>query len=403
MISADKPIRNLARRREFFTCVLGALLFVVGGSIFYVQPIFSAAFSRDLHLPASAIGLIDSLETGSLALAAIGMAFALRRFGPAFILGSAVVVAVGNLATGFMPNEASLAVVRTFTALFGEGPLLAYSFVVIGKMRRPERGFGIATATAVACGTAAIQPILQIRLLGDGASMAIAVFLSIPAVLLLLIVLRKPDMVSMRGILERASVPTLDPSGVSKSGFVSRLLIGQLIWSAAPGLVWPFAAQYAHQAGAKDTDIVLAFSIANVLGLLGAVVPALAGARISYRAGIIAGSTGLALVALLLSFASNTFALTACFAGFIIFWCVGQIYQPAQLVASDRVGRSAALVPVVQLAGSTAGTALGGLAIREFGIQILPIFCVVAVAIATPLFFTVPRSRGVALSQTRSG
>lgn len=331
------------------------------------------------------------------------MAVALRRFGPAFILGSAVVVAVGNLATGFMPNEQSLAVVRAFTALLGEGPLLAYSFVVFGKMQRPERGFGVAVGAAVICGIIAIQPVLQIRLLGDGASLGIYAFLAIPAIVLLLIVLMAPEMFSMRGILERASSSTLNASAGSSGALATRLLSGQLIWAAAPGFIWPFAAQYAHQAGVKEADIVVAFSIANVVGLLGAVVPAIAGARISHRTGIIAGSVGLAAAALLLTFSTNIVALTACFAMFISFWCVGQIYQPALLVASDRNGRSAALVPVVQLAGMAAGTALGGLAIRGFGIHALPIFCVVAVGIATPLFFLMPRSGVITLLESQNG
>ena len=326
------------------------------------------------------------------------MAFVLRRFGPAFILGGTIAVAIGNIATGLMPSEQGLAAVRAITALFGEGPLLAYSFVVLGKMKRPERGFAVALAAAVICGTAAIQPALEIGSMGDGASLAIYTILTIPTALLLVIVLRWPHTISMRGILERASAPMLDVSNAAKSSFITRLLIGQLIWAAAPGIFWPFAAQYAHQAGAKEADIIAAFSIANIVGLMGAVGPAIAGSRVGYHAGIIAGSAGLAIAAFSMSFSTNVINLTACFAAFIIFWSVGQIYQPALLVASDRSGRSAALVPVVQLAGLAAGTAIGGFVIRALEIQALPMFCIVAVAIATPLFFIMRPGKRVAVA-----
>jgi predicted MFS family arabinose efflux permease len=382
--------RRADQRRERLICALGAVLFAMGGSIFYVQPAFSAAFGSALRLSARDVGMVDSLETASLAFAAIVMAIAPGRFGLKLMMVSAATVACGNLLSGLMPNVYALAALRCFTGLIGEGPLSAYAFVILGRMARPERGFGVASTLIALCGTLALQPSLQAHWAGYGASLVLFAVLVVPAIALLYAVIKLPA----TGEPHREGAP----SGSARSGerhaktglwafnsITLRLLVGQAIWAAAPGLLWPFTAQMAGRSGLGGRVELAALSMSTIFGLSGIVIPAVLGKNANYRTAICAASVGLAGAACLIFVASSLLALAAGFALFIVFWNMGQIYQPALLLSVDRSGRGASLIPVVQLAGMAAGTALGGLAIQRWGIPAIPISCVAALALSTPL------------------
>lgn len=377
------------RRRDRLICALGAVLFTMGGGIFYVQPAFSAAFASALKLSAREVGIVDSLETGSLAMAAILMAIAPKRFGLKLMMVSVATVAIGNLLSGLMPDVYSLAALRSITGLIGEGPLNAYSFVILGRMARPERGFGVALTLIALCGTLALQPSLQFHGAGYGATLLIFAALAMPAIGLLMAVMRlKPVGAQPRPIIAKTKVRI--------SGSITvRLLVGQLIWAAAPGMLWPFTAQMADRSGLHESVVMAALSISTIFGLSGMVIPAILGKDTNHRSAIVAASLGISIAACLIYNASGLPSLAIGYALFILFWSMGQIYQPALLVSVDRSGRGASLISVVQLAGMAIGTALGGLAIQWWGIRAIPIACIGTIALSMPLFFA--RSPATAL------
>ena len=368
-------------RSEAFDTLLGSALFTTGCGILYVMPVYSAAVAVLLHLSSQQTGLLDGLETASLGVASILIGLAPGLLRPRLLIISALICACGNLLVGFMPDFRSLMQLRVLTGLFGEGPLYAYSFVVLSALRRPERGFGIALTIVSLVTALATAPLAWTDWAGSGASLVVFGVLAMPTVLLL--------------AWATLEVPPGPAAAVALSGSSSRmtglrpfarLLLAQATWFMAPGLFWAFAVQAAQQAGAGSYAIDEAVSFAWIIGIGGSVLPVLFSGRLDYRVGIVAATCGLCISVFLLPLARHPGMLLASFSGFILFWNVAGVYQPALISSVDRNGQASMLVPAAQLGGMAVGSALGGAAVGWLGLGSLPELCAGLALIATPLF-----------------
>lgn len=371
---------------ELFGLMLGGLLSVLGSGFAFVMPVYSMATAATLHLSPVQIGLVDSLETVAAVPAAILISLAAGHIGPRLMIGAAAAVALGDLIVVLMWNFPSLVVLRFATALFGEGPCSAYAFVVLGRLRRPERGYGVGLTSVALVSSAAMHPALQFGWAGDGASLSLFGCLAIFGMMLL-------AFASQRSAAMRTdSICSMEPNcppegvGVSRLPWLARLLTAQTAWAISPGIIWPFAAQLARHAGAQPDAIDAAFVISPIIGLTGALIPVFANGWISDRLGIAVGSLGFASTALLVPLGHDPIVLAGLFSSLILFWSLAQTFQPAMVALIDRSGRSAALIPVAQLAGFALGTAFGGIVNERLGIDALPSLSAAIALLATPLF-----------------
>jgi hypothetical protein len=172
--------------------------------------------------------------------------------------------------------------------------------------------------------------------------------------------------------------------GAKRYGAVD-LLAAQAIWFAGPGVFWAFADRAGATMGYREALIGRALSVASLAGLAGCFAPILVGDRWGRLKPIGLATAGVCLSVALFQGVHHPAALFVGLAGFMLFWNVAGVYQPALIGACDRSGRAPAFVPISQLLGQAGGPALAGLIVDRLGTGALTgavtAFCVLGAAL----------------------
>ena len=367
--------------------LVGALLCLAGSGIFYLMPGYVGAATRLYTLTASQAGALSGGESLTIGVAALICAWMIGHMDRRLLIACALVTLVGNALTSFMPNFPALMALRLATGFFGEGPLYASSYAVLGLALKPDRAFGCAVLVSAAAGSAALAaqgPLLALGLSG----------------LLLPVILAGVAFIAVAGWLPKLGGDRAETTASPTSNIPALWLLASIaVWFGAPGFFWAFADTIGVQRGVPEALVDQALALSTLIGLVGLLAPVVLADRFGRTAPMIL-ATGAVIASAWLSVAASGFSLLASAVSlFYVAWNVVSVYQLAALSSADDSGRYAGLGATAQLAGLSAGPLIGGLLLDRMGLAAVT-GCVAAFAGGGLVCFLAARARSAPVSQT---
>ena len=246
-----------------------AVMVLLGGvSVFgfNIQPMYLGALADHLGYSPQQLGLIAGLEITGSALAGIAATFWVRRWPWRRVCFAALLaLALGNAASIFVEDFATLIAVRFLTGFFGMGSSFALSIAALSGTRNTERNFSVTVVAQVSFGIAGFA--LLPRVIETVGTAGVFLPLAATAIALLPFLRLLPD----GGTSERAA----SSHGARVSPFGIWLALGcQAAWYLGVGGVWAFVERMGAEAGIDAVSIGNALALGMALGLSGAFLAA---------------------------------------------------------------------------------------------------------------------------------
>jgi predicted MFS family arabinose efflux permease len=367
------------------TIAAAALVTSVGALFFNLMPLLVGALADERGYGEAQLGVFAAAGLAGVTLATATTPFWVRRVR----WRRTIRVASGVAAAGY----ALAAVVATHAALVacmvGVGVAVAVAYApalaCIADTRDPDRSFGVTVFLQVTLGAVCAMAVSGI----EAAWGVAGILRSLGAMTLSSLLLAHwiPD----RG---RAHEADTGASGTRRSSIGVLLgLLGILVFYLAVVGVWGFLELIGNAAGVADDHVVVAITLALLVGGLGALTAAVLSQRISQPVGIAIGSIALVLSFLALHVGEGYAAYLASTIGMNAAWNFGVSYQMALVAVLDVTGRFTVLVTAATGVGGMLGPALAGLLASEgsYGPVLAMGACATAVSLA--LFLLAARAR----------
>lgn len=326
-----------------------------------LSPLIAVSFASEFDFGIGRAGVLVALGQSGVALSAFGVLPFLPRLdrkqvGIAGALLAAICLALTGFATGF-------GLVLALQISMGIGAGLCYSCAnsALAYARLPERAFGIVTIAWMLVGAAmmALGPTLH------DVWPKVGLYLGMAAAELLCIVfiMRLPDVRKLpKDIGSTEPDETVSLSGPRISSVTAALLVGALgLLAFGNAMIWTFAASMGERAGLAAPFTATFLGLSQLIGLIGAGVSTVLGARINKMWLI-----GLAVVILALgNLLAGTAASPAPFiAGFLAinaaFFCVTPLLLALAAELDTSSGRLVVLAGGASLVAGAMAPAVGG-------------------------------------------
>jgi predicted MFS family arabinose efflux permease len=335
----------------------GIFMGVMGGEVFIVQPGFVQGMVEYLRFSEPQAGFIASAEMTGFAVTTLLMTFLAQRIHWRRALVAFIALAVaGNLAS-LLPREAGLFAVTRFIAGLGCGGIVSLGFASLGLSSRPDRHFGFMIMWSGVYGAVVLfaMPTLY-RVAGmDGALWFFAVFalLGLPFV---------PWLPGSGSQHATAGTVSVDPGWADRS----LALAAMFFYFLAQGIVWAYLFRIAIDAGIPEQAAANGLTVAQLGGVLGALVPALVGARFG-RAPMLFLAIACGIAPLLFFLHGGLTVVLYGVAVFIYNYGFNKThpYLLATMATFDRTGRVVVYAVALQTLGLAVGPAIGGLLVGD--------------------------------------
>lgn len=334
--------------------IRAACIFIAAASIIVigVQPIFIGLLTERLTLTLLQQSWTMSAEMCGSIVGTLFYVPMLRFLGPRTIaLSTSLVLLFANVATATVTELDMLLVLRCISGVCS-GILYSYAIYCLGRMKGPDRSFGILlfVQTALFSSSAVILPLVAEWKGFTGAIYYLVAWF----VLLCLVCFCLPAKQS-----EEDKIVSREPllSGLTLIGVCS--LLGMLFLQLSIYSLWGFVDGIASDAGVAPVDIGWAISIGLLGGLPGAALPSIAGRHLGRMPMILLGS--LAVLGAIYMFATRIHvASDLAIAVFLMNfgWNLALSYYMSSVVTHDPTGRLTKIVGVVQVASAAAAPTL---------------------------------------------
>lgn len=317
-----------------------------------MQPIFIGLLTERLTLTLLQQSWTMSAEMCGSIVGTLFYVPMLRFLGPRTIaLSTSLVLLFANVATATVTELDMLLVLRCISGVCS-GILYSYAIYCLGRMKGPDRSFGILlfVQTALFSSSAVILPLVAEWKGFTGAIYYLVAWF----VLLCLVCFCLPAKQS-----EEEKIVSREPllSGLTLIGVCS--LLGMLFLQLSIYSLWGFVDGIASDAGVAPVDIGWAISIGLLGGLPGAALPSIAGRHLGRMPMILLGS--LAVLGAIYMFATRIHvASDLAIAVFLMNfgWNLALSYYMSSVVTHDPTGRLTKIVGVVQVASAAAAPTL---------------------------------------------
>ncbi|WP_460136142.1 MFS transporter [Pseudomonas sp. S1_E04] len=336
------------------TIIRAACIFIAAVSIIVigVQPIFIGLLTERLTLTLLQQSWTMSAEMCGSIIGTLLYVPMLRFLWPRTIaLSTSLVLLFANVATATVTEFDMLLVLRCLSGVCS-GILYSYAIYCLGRMKGPDRSFGILlfVQTALFASSAVILPLVAEWKGFSGAIYYLVAWF----VLLCLMCFCLPTKQS-----EEDKIVSREPllSGLTLIGVCS--LLGMLFLQLSIYSLWGFVEGIASDAGVVPVDIGWAISIGLLGGLPGAALPSIAGRHLGRMPMILLGS--LAVLGAIYMFATRIHvASDLAIAVFLMNfgWNLALSYYMSSVVTHDPTGRLTKIVGVVQVASAAAAPTL---------------------------------------------
>lgn len=337
--------------------VLGAV--AVAG--FNIQPMYLGALADHLGLSAEQLGVIAGLEIAGGALAGIFATFWVRRWHwrrvALFALAS---LAVGNVASVYVADFASLTAVRFLTGFLGIGPNYALAIAALGDTQHTERNYSIAVAVQVT--VAIIGFTVLPAIIADSGVAAVFFPLGAMAILLMPFTRFLPD----GGSAEKAAYA----HAVPVNRYAIWLALGcQAVWYLGIGGVWAFVERMGVEAGIDAEGIGNALALGMAVGLAGAFIAAAVADRFGRVVPFAIAMFGQVLAVWFLAGLEDLNGLVIAICLYNGSWNFALPYLFAMAARADARGGLVVLMSTAQAVGLTFGASLAGAVIGRYSLS----------------------------------
>jgi predicted MFS family arabinose efflux permease len=331
------------------TVVAAICIAVIGPEVFIVQPGFVQGMVAQLGFSEQQAGYVASAEMWGLALTTLLMSLIAARVNWRHaLLVSVLLIVAGNLLSLGASEPGTFAAWRFLTGL-GCGVLVSLSFTIIGLTANPDRNFGYLIMAVLTYGAFGLwlMPAAFAQVGMDG----VIVFFALFALLALPLIRYLP--VSGEEHLQVEGDAVNLPRGL-------RLLAIATMFSyfLAQGVVWAYLFLIGLGGGVDEQGVANGLTLSQFLGIAGALVAAVVGARFGRLAplslGLLAGTVPLAF--LFGQFSALQYAVVVCVYNFA--WNMTHPYLLAAMASFDRGGRLVVHAVGAQMLGLAIGPAL---------------------------------------------
>ena len=341
----------------------GAMLTLSGSAIYFLIPIYLGSMMEALSLNPAQAGILSGGEYYAIAITSLLGPFWIHRFNwRRLALFGALMAGIGHAATMMLDSFPLIVLARIFTGLLGEGILYSLSFAVLGEIREPSRGFGIAMAVSITVTSVVIyfSPVLFDLFNQNGILM----------VLLGLAVFMCAFIAWIPASSEKARQTAhadIEKRSTRHTRWIPLFGLGSLaLWFVGPGGFWAFAERMADLQGISAQRIALGFSLANGIGVTGPLLATWIGSRFGQNIPAISATLIMVLLVWLYcgNFTSDEFTIYVILYSAI--WSFGSVYFFAFIAAIDWSGRLNVLTPGFQTIGLGAGPVIMGYLVNSY-------------------------------------
>jgi predicted MFS family arabinose efflux permease len=331
----------------------GVYMGVMGGEVFIVQPGFVQGLVEQMHFSEEQAGLIASVEMAGFAAMTILLIFLTRRLNWRHMLAACIAMAMAGQLGSMLTSELTAFGAMRFLAGLGCGGIVSIGFAAIGQTDKPDRNFGILVAFSGVYGAIVL-----------GAMPGLYDYAGMQGLLLFFAVFAAFGLPLVRWLpysdgSEQAEVSATAPLPF---GLTASALGAMFAYFLAQGVVWAYLFRIAIAAGLSEGQAAFGLTIAQLAGILGALIPSFVGARYGRAVMLaIAMSAGIAPLLFFLfgEITALSYAIAVCIYNFG--FNKTHPYLLATMASFDGSGRVVTFAVALQTLGLAIGPAVGAL------------------------------------------
>jgi predicted MFS family arabinose efflux permease len=366
-LQAPRAVTGSDRGIYTYISVFSAVLYTV----LLTAPVVAGKLAEQFALEPVQIGALFSAELGAFSLATVPAYLWLRRLNlrtATYLF--AIIVILGNLASGFIDDYGWLVAARVLTSL-AAGSITVIILTLSGRTANPSRAFGLFVVFQLAMG-ALILAVFPSLYAGTGVA---AIYWTLAGLTALCL----PVVSKIDGHALRAASPAHATSGSKPPA--ARLVAGLaavLLFYVALSGVWSFMAQISADAGIDLSATSVVLAIATVAGIASALLATILGETPRRKLYLRLGYVGMAVSIALLFGTPGLVQFTLAAVVFKFAWTLILPYLLSTL--SDLGGHQMMNTTNLMIgAGFALGPVISGVLIESGGFTGMIAFSLVAV------------------------
>jgi len=371
------------------TLVLTITIGCGGTLILGIQPLLLETLLAQGLLSTAGVGWAATVEVLAMAVGVLsGARMLVRSDAKAGVVICAVAMTLANYATLAVKSTFSILLLRTVSG-FCEGVMVAVAVMSISYSNMPGRlnAIFLTAGTTPQMVLAYVIPSFLVPAFGRNVGFAVMALTGLLCGVLALCVRER-------------FAPAREPGSgrIEWTRTVILVLSATIVTAAAIGACWGYAGPLAAEIGMSSQSIGLAVTASLIFQVLGSLIVAIVGYRLSFRIALLGGVfiQVLAAVALLRSHGSIPFTLALCVFGFLWQGCMP--FAMDLMVAVDKSRATAPLILPLMIGGLSVGPFVASFAVGE---TVTPAFWVGIVGFAASflIYVFLFRQRSVALPE----
>jgi DHA1 family inner membrane transport protein len=339
----------LATQQNFQSGRAIALTLTIGAGgtlVVGIQPLLLETLLAQGRVNASQLGWLATAEVLGMALGVLlGSRMLSGRKGRPIAAVAGLIMAISNFATLFASEPLLIVCIRALSGA-AEGVLVAVAVLSISYSNAPARlnAVFLTVGAAPQLLLAYLIPALFVPRFGPNVGFLFMVGVGLSCALMALCV------------RERFVPQALQPLGrIAWSQTVVLALIAILFMAAAIGACWSYVGPLAAELGLNPEQTGVAVAASLICQLLGSLVVAIVGWRLSFRAALLGGAVLQAVTVLWLLGAHQTLEFSVALGIFGFLWQGGMPFAMDLIVAVDSSRATAPLVLPLSLTGLSVG------------------------------------------------
>jgi MFS transporter, DHA1 family, inner membrane transport protein len=324
-----------------------ALAIGAGGTLVVgIQPLLLETLLTQGRLNASQLGWVATAEVLGMALGVLlGTRMLSGRMGRPIAAAAGLIMAISNLATLFAGQPSWIVAIRALSGA-AEGVLVAVAVLSISYSSAPARlnAAFLTVGAAPQLLLAYLIPVLLVPRFGPNFGFELMVGVGLSCALLALTVRERFAPESLQPLQRVAWTPT-----------VVLALIATLVMAAGIGACWSYVGLLAAELGLNPQQTGLAVAASLICQLLGSLLVAIVGWRLSFRAALLGGAVLQAVTVMWLLGAHQALEFSVALGIFGFLWQGGMPFAMDLIVAVDSSRATAPLVLPLNLTGLSVG------------------------------------------------
>jgi predicted MFS family arabinose efflux permease len=324
-------------------------LAVIGAGVFIVQPGFVQGLVDYYGFGERQAGYTASVEVWGIAVSSILLALGGHRLDWRALLQAALILFVGGNLVSLLTAEPVLFSGLRFLVGLGSGTMISLTFTFMGLTRDPDRNFGYLVAA-----------VLLYSALGLWAMPTVLHAGGLEAVLAFFALLGASGWLALR-YLPRSSAerPAVPGDAVELApGYKALALLAMFVFFLAQGGIWAYLFLIGLAGGLAEQEVANGLMLSGIVGIAGAFVPVVLGARLGRALPLTVSILGGAFLLSLLTGRFDALSYAVIVSLYGASWNMSHPYLLATVAGFDRSGHLVTHAVAAQMSGLAAGPAV---------------------------------------------